>query len=130
MTSRACTERRTGSEAPPPEKGLRVRRRAATPHRTHTRGASSTHARVMTHAHGIASCLLHPPWGCSANAEQKREKRGRPPTPAAAAHAARDRSEQVGLLHDAEELFLVHLSVPVPVGLVDHLLQLLVSHPL
>merc|ERR1719473_1347271 len=39
-------------------------------------------------------------------------------------------SEQVSLLHDAQELLLVDLAVAVAVGLVDHLLQLLVRHPL
>jgi hypothetical protein len=39
-------------------------------------------------------------------------------------------SEEVGLLHDPDELLLVDLPVPVAVGLVDHLLQLLVSHRL
>ena len=33
-----------------------------------------------------------------------------------------------GLLHDSEEFVLVDLSVAVPVGLVDHLLELLVGH--
>merc|ERR1711865_998758 len=44
--------------------------------------------------------------------------------------ATRCSSEQVGLLHNAEELFLVHLPVAITVGFVDHLLQLLVRHPL
>jgi len=35
-----------------------------------------------------------------------------------------------GLLHDSEELVLVDLSVAVPVGLIDHLLELLVGHVL
>merc|ERR1719321_220667 len=39
-------------------------------------------------------------------------------------------SEEVRLLHDAQELLLVHLPVSVAVSLVDHLLQLLVRHPL
>merc|ERR1712087_943423 len=39
-------------------------------------------------------------------------------------------SEEVGLLHDAQELLLVHLTVAVAVGLVDHLLELLVRHAL
>eukprot|EP00443_Scrippsiella_acuminata_P122823 CAMPEP_0115627468 /NCGR_PEP_ID=MMETSP0272-20121206/28888_1 /TAXON_ID=71861 /ORGANISM="Scrippsiella trochoidea, Strain CCMP3099" /LENGTH=39 /DNA_ID= /DNA_START= /DNA_END= /DNA_ORIENTATION= len=34
-------------------------------------------------------------------------------------------SEEVGLLHDPQKLFLVHLTVPVAVRFVDHLLQLL-----
>merc|ERR1712146_724108 len=33
-------------------------------------------------------------------------------------------SEQVGLLHDAQEFFLVHFSIPVPISLVDHFLKL------
>mmetsp|Transcript_105636 Transcript_105636/g.128923 ORF Transcript_105636/g.128923 Transcript_105636/m.128923 type:complete len:202 (-) Transcript_105636:36-641(-) len=40
------------------------------------------------------------------------------------------RSEQIRLLHDAQEFFLVHLAVAVAVGFIDHLLQLLVCHPL
>merc|ERR1711920_604914 len=39
-------------------------------------------------------------------------------------------SEEVGLLHDAQELLLVHLAVAVAVGLVDHLPELLVRHAL
>merc|ERR1712085_192471 len=39
-------------------------------------------------------------------------------------------SEQVGFLHDAEKLFLVHLPVAITIGFVDHLLKLLVRHPL
>merc|ERR1719174_3311167 len=38
--------------------------------------------------------------------------------------------EQVSLLHDPEELLLVDLAVTITVGFVDHLLELLVSHPL
>merc|ERR1719330_363821 len=40
------------------------------------------------------------------------------------------RSEEVGLLHDPQELLLVPLAISVSVGLVDHLLKLLVGHPL
>ena len=36
--------------------------------------------------------------------------------------------EQVCLLHDAEELFLVHFTISIPVGFVDHFLQLFISH--
>merc|ERR1711972_924677 len=43
--------------------------------------------------------------------------------------ASRLPSEEVRLLHDAEELFLVHLAVAVAVGLIDHFLQLLIGHP-
>ena len=39
-------------------------------------------------------------------------------------------SENLGFLHDAEELGLVDLAVPVHVRLVDHLLQLLVGQVL
>lgn len=35
-------------------------------------------------------------------------------------------SEEGGLLHDAEELLLVHLAISIPIGLVNHLLQLLI----
>merc|ERR1719161_3211754 len=38
--------------------------------------------------------------------------------------------EQVRLLHDSQELFLVNLAVTITVRFVDHLLQLLVRHPL
>mmetsp|Transcript_98653 Transcript_98653/g.255041 ORF Transcript_98653/g.255041 Transcript_98653/m.255041 type:complete len:247 (+) Transcript_98653:90-830(+) len=37
-------------------------------------------------------------------------------------------SEEVGLLHDAKELLLVDLPITIPVCLVNHLLQLLISH--
>merc|ERR1719171_1379200 len=40
------------------------------------------------------------------------------------------RSEEVGLLHDAQELLLVDLAVAVAIRLVDHLLELLVRHSL
>merc|ERR1719158_745510 len=40
------------------------------------------------------------------------------------------RSEEVGLLHDTQELLLVHLTVAVAVGLIDHFLELLVGHAL
>merc|ERR1719428_1707607 len=40
------------------------------------------------------------------------------------------RLEEVGLLHDAKELLLVHFAITVAVRLVDHLLELLVRHPL
>merc|ERR1719453_250028 len=39
-------------------------------------------------------------------------------------------SEEVGLLHNAEELLLVDLTVAITVSLIDHLLKLLISHPL
>merc|ERR1711964_511291 len=39
-------------------------------------------------------------------------------------------SEEVGLLHDAQELLLVHLTVTIAVCFVNHLLKFLVSHPL
>merc|ERR1712023_512038 len=38
--------------------------------------------------------------------------------------------EQVRLLHDAEELLFVHLAVTIAIRFVDHLLKLLVRHPL
>merc|ERR1740115_564613 len=38
--------------------------------------------------------------------------------------------EEGRLLHDAEELFLVHLAITVTISLIDHFLQLLVSHAL
>merc|ERR1719453_646015 len=40
------------------------------------------------------------------------------------------RSEEIGLLHDPEELLLIHLPITIPVRLVNHLLKLLVGHPL
>merc|ERR1719387_78155 len=39
-------------------------------------------------------------------------------------------SEEVGLLHDPQEFFLVDLAVTVTICLVDHLLELLIRHPL
>merc|ERR1712066_33299 len=39
-------------------------------------------------------------------------------------------SEEVRFLHDAQELLFVDLPISVSVGFVDHLLQLLVGHPL
>merc|ERR1719515_311916 len=39
-------------------------------------------------------------------------------------------SEEVGLLHDPQEFFLVDLAVTVTICLVDHLLELLLRHPL
>merc|ERR1719421_2858296 len=39
-------------------------------------------------------------------------------------------SEEVRLLHDAQELLLVDLTIAIAVCLVDHLLQLLVGHAL
>merc|ERR1712137_95446 len=38
--------------------------------------------------------------------------------------------EEVRLLHDAEELFLVHLAVAIPVCFIDHLLKFFVGHTL
>merc|ERR1719240_693326 len=38
--------------------------------------------------------------------------------------------EQVRLLHDAEEFLFVHLAITIAVRLIDHLLELLVRHPL
>merc|ERR1712176_1076972 len=40
------------------------------------------------------------------------------------------RSEEVSLLHDAQELFFVHLAISIAVCLVDHLLELLIGHAL
>merc|ERR1740120_136264 len=42
----------------------------------------------------------------------------------------REVSEEIRLLHDAQELLFVDLPVSVSVSFVDHLLQLLVGHPL
>merc|ERR1712127_131759 len=39
-------------------------------------------------------------------------------------------SEEVGLLHDPQELLLVDLAVAVTVRLVNHFLELLIRHPL
>merc|ERR1719384_1175720 len=39
-------------------------------------------------------------------------------------------SEEIGLLHDSQELLFVHLAITVAVGFVDHLLELLICHPL
>ena len=39
-------------------------------------------------------------------------------------------SEEVGLLHDAEELLLVHFTVSISISLIDHFLQFLVGHML
>jgi hypothetical protein len=39
-------------------------------------------------------------------------------------------SEQVGLLHNSDELLLGDLAVAISVGFIDHLLQLIVSHGL
>lgn len=39
-------------------------------------------------------------------------------------------SEEVGLFHNPNELLLIDLPVPVAIGLIDHLLQLLISHGL
>mmetsp|Transcript_76321 Transcript_76321/g.192110 ORF Transcript_76321/g.192110 Transcript_76321/m.192110 type:complete len:202 (-) Transcript_76321:42-647(-) len=39
-------------------------------------------------------------------------------------------SEEICLLHDPQELFLVYLTISVAVSLVDHLLELLVGHAL
>merc|ERR1712113_1177385 len=39
-------------------------------------------------------------------------------------------SEEIRLLHDAQELLFVNLPVSVSVGFIDHLLQFLVGHPL
>merc|ERR1712060_622282 len=38
------------------------------------------------------------------------------------------RSEQVRLLHNAKELLLVYLSIPIPVCLINHFLKLLIRH--
>ena len=39
-------------------------------------------------------------------------------------------SEEVGLAHDAHELVLADLAVAIPIGLLDHLLDLIVGHVL
>merc|ERR1719350_1875122 len=39
-------------------------------------------------------------------------------------------SEQVCLLHDAQELLLIDLTVAITIGLIDHLLQLFIGHAL
>merc|ERR1712028_159609 len=38
------------------------------------------------------------------------------------------RSEEVGLLHDAEKLLFVDLTVSITISLIDHFLQLLIRH--
>merc|ERR1719162_650996 len=38
------------------------------------------------------------------------------------------RSEEVGLLHDAEKLLFVDLTVSITISLIDHFLQLLICH--
>merc|ERR1712093_404839 len=38
--------------------------------------------------------------------------------------------EQVGLLHDAEELFLIDFAIAIAICLINHLLELLIRHPL
>merc|ERR1719456_1925509 len=45
-------------------------------------------------------------------------------------YAAESGSEQVGLLHDTQELLLVHLTVTVAVRLIDHFLELFIGHAL
>jgi hypothetical protein len=37
-------------------------------------------------------------------------------------------SEEVGLTHDAHELILADLTITIAIGLLDHLLDLIVSH--
>merc|ERR1739845_4858 len=54
----------------------------------------------------------------------------REPSFGANATLVRRSSEEVCLLHDPQEFLLVDLAVAIPVCLVDHLLQLLISHPL
>merc|ERR1719337_261328 len=39
-------------------------------------------------------------------------------------------SEEIGLLHDAEELLLIDLAIAIAISFVDHLLKLLISHSL
>jgi hypothetical protein len=39
-------------------------------------------------------------------------------------------SKQVGLLHNTDELLFRNLTVTIAIGLVDHLLQLVISHGL
>merc|ERR1712003_410396 len=39
-------------------------------------------------------------------------------------------SKEVCLLHDPQEFLLVHLTIPVTIGLIDHLLKLLIGHAL
>merc|ERR1712124_18875 len=64
-----------------------------------------------------------PRWTCAAH--------GRHTTRARVAEKKHhEDSEEVGLLHDAQELLLVDLTVAIAVGLVNHLLELLVRHPL
>merc|ERR1719456_867345 len=40
------------------------------------------------------------------------------------------RSEEVGLLHDAQEFLLIDLTIAIAIGLVNHLLKLFISHAL
>merc|ERR1719387_1172954 len=56
------------------------------------------------------------PWSC--------------PSLRAVIHVLLRSSEEVGLLHDPQEFFLVDLAVTVTICLVDHLLELLIRHPL
>merc|ERR1712084_203140 len=37
-------------------------------------------------------------------------------------------SEEICLLHDAQELFLVHFPIAIPISFINHLLQFLVCH--
>merc|ERR1712078_629196 len=39
-------------------------------------------------------------------------------------------SEEVSLLHNAQELFLVHLTITIAVCFINHFLKLFISHPL
>lgn len=45
-------------------------------------------------------------------------------------HADTCSSEEVGLLHDPEELLLIHHAIAVAICLLDHLLQLFCRHAL
>merc|ERR1712086_521174 len=38
--------------------------------------------------------------------------------------------KKVRLLHDTKELFFIHLSIAITICLIDHLLKLLIGHPL
>merc|ERR1719188_1303186 len=39
-------------------------------------------------------------------------------------------SEQIRLLHDAQEFLLIHLALSIPVSLIDHFLELFIRHSL
>merc|ERR1712205_12124 len=44
--------------------------------------------------------------------------------------ATASKLEEIGLLHDAEELFLIDFAIAIAICLVNHFLKLLIRHPL